>query len=148
MKTAIKLLLTLIPTLCFLMAEGDHHHGPLAGPQGGKILEFKPHHVEFLIQPDKKVSITFYDSSMKPISPQSQEIKVIAEPKSGKVILQLEKTKNGFISKSALPDGDGYRIVIQMKANTSSKPQNFRIDYQSHLCGGCKLQEYACTCDH
>ena len=43
------------------------------------MLETEPFHAEFFVQPDKKVSITFYDESMKPVAPEEQIVKVIAE---------------------------------------------------------------------
>ena len=36
------------------------------------MLETEPFHAEFFMQPDKKVSITFYDESMKPVAPEEQ----------------------------------------------------------------------------
>lgn len=123
-------------------------HKPIPGPKGGKVLETEPLHAEFFIQPDKKVNITFYDATMKPVAPAAQEVKVIAEPKSGKVTLDFEKKAEGFASKTSLPEGEGYRIVVQIKNDATAKPQNFRIDYRTNTCGECKQAEYACVCEH
>lgn len=125
-----------------------HAHKPIAGPKGGKVLETEPLHAEFFVQPDKKVSLTFYEADMKPVPPTTQEIKVIAEPKSGKATLEFNKTAEGFVSKTALPEGEGYRIVVQIKNEATAKPQNFRIDYHTEICGECKRAEYACACEH
>lgn len=129
-------------------AESGHSHQSIAGPKGGKILESVPLHAEFFVQADKKVSVTFYDAAMKPVVPSTQQIKVFAEAKAGKATLEFEKGPDAFISKTALPEGDNYRVVVQIKNEASAKPQNFRIDYISTLCTGCKQAEYACTCRH
>ncbi len=146
-------LLTLLAASVFLgtvalAAESGHSHQALAGPKGGKIVESLPLHAEFLVQADKKVSVTFYDDTMKPITPSTQQVKVIAEAKTGKTVLEFEKTGAAFLSKTTLPDGDGYRLVLQIKNDPAAKPQNFRIDYHSALCKGCQRAEYACTCEH
>jgi hypothetical protein len=125
-----------------------HEHKTLAGPKGGKVLESAPLHAEFFVQPDKKVNVTFYDAALKPVAPTGQEIKVIAEAKTGKTTLEFEKTGDGFVSKTTLPEGDGYRIVVQIKNEASAKPQNFRIDYHTETCAECKRAEYACVCEH
>jgi len=53
-----------------------------------------------------------------------------------------------LVSKTKLPDGDGYNVVVQFKQAAAAKPQNFRFKLETHTCGGCKRAEYACTCDH
>ena len=127
--------------------EHNHAHKLMPGPKGGKVLETEPLHAEFFVQPDKKVNITFYNADMKPMALAAQEVKVIAEPKSGKITLDFEKTAEGFVSKTALPEGEGYRVVIQVKNDATAKPQNFRVDYHTEICGECKRAEYACVCE-
>lgn len=124
-----------------------HGHAVIAGPQGGRVLEIEGGHAEFLVRADKKISVTLYSGAMKSLPPGDQEVRVIAEAKTGKVTLEFEKTAAGFVSKSPLPEGEGYRIVLQLLKNPEAKPQNFRIDYHTEICGGCKLAEYACTCE-
>jgi hypothetical protein len=53
-----------------------------------------------------------------------------------------------FVSKTALPAGEPYRVVVQVRATPDAKPQNFRLDLNLALCGECQRAEYACTCDH
>ena len=71
---------------------------------------------------------------------------VIADAKSGKQALKLKKKGDALLSTTKLPEGDGYNLVIQLKATPEAKPQNFCFAYESHTCGGCKRAEYACTC--
>ena len=138
-------ILVIVATAAF--SEDDHDHKPIPGPKGGKVLETEPLHAEFFVQPDKKVSITFYDESMKPVAAGEQVVKVIAEAPSGKAALDFEKTGDAFVSTIALPEGEGYRVVVQIKQTPDAKPQNFRIDYHPEICGECKHPEYACICE-
>lgn len=149
MKRILKLIFAAaLVSSAAIAADDKHAHKAIPGPKGGKVLESEPLHAEFFVQPDKKVSLTFYDAAMKPVAPTVQEVKVIAEARSGKATLEFGKSGESFVSKTALPEGDGYRIVVQIKNDAAAKPQNFRIDYHAETCGGCKLAEYACVCEH
>lgn len=148
MKTAIKLLFVALLIGSHAIAADDHNHKIIPGPQGGKLLESEPQHAEFFVLPNKKASVTFYDDAMKPVAIKSQEVKITVEAKSGKVALELEKVGDSFVSKTNLPEGDGYRIVIQIKNDAVSKPQNFRVDYHTEICKECNRAEYACSCEH
>jgi hypothetical protein len=150
MNTLLKATLTLLAITSTTFAEKGHDHDkPIPGPKGGRILEVEGGHAEFFVQPDKKVSISFYDSEMKPAAPGDQVVKVVAEGPSGKATLDFERAGDAFVSSSALPEGDGYRIVVQIKSTAEAKAQNFRVDYHTEVCGECKHPEYACTCpDH
>ena len=151
MNTLLKTALTLLAITSATFAEKgqNDHDTPIPGSKGGRILEVEGGHAEFFVQPDNKVSITFYDSEMKPAAPGEQVVKVIAEAPSGKATLDFEKTGDAFVSSGALPEGEGYRIVLQIKPTSGAKMQNFRIDYHTEICGECKRPEYACICsDH
>ncbi|MGB7840050.1 MAG: hypothetical protein WBL40_18260 [Terrimicrobiaceae bacterium] len=91
MKTLqpILTILTIAATAAF--SADEHGHKAIPGPKGGKVLETEPLHAEFFVQPDKKVSIAFYDESMEPVAPGEQVVKVIAEVPSGKATLDFEK---------------------------------------------------------
>lgn len=146
MKT-LQAILTILTIATAAFSADDHDHKAIPGPKGGKVLETEPLHAEFFVQPDNKVSITFYDESMKPVAPGEQVIKVIAEASSGKATLDFEKAGEAFVSTAALPEGEGYRIVVQIRQTADSKPQNFRIDYHTEICGECKMADYACICE-
>ncbi|MEY2879884.1 MAG: hypothetical protein RLZZ15_2264 [Verrucomicrobiota bacterium] len=120
---------------------------PLAGPKGGKILTTAAPHAEFFVEKDRKVSITFYDAKLKPLAPAGQVVSAVAEAKSGKATLAFEQTAAGFVSKTALPAGDGYTIVVQIRAAAGAKPTNYRVAYEDEICADCKRAEYACACD-
>ena len=79
----------------------------------------------------------------------AQVVAITAEPKSGRKTLELEKTANGYVSKTALPESaEPYRVVVQLREKADASPKNYRIDLNLDKCGECKRAEYACTCDH
>lgn len=120
---------------------------PIAGPKGGRIVTTEAPHVEFFVEKDRTVAVTFYDAALKPVAPGYQVISVIAEAKSGKAQLALEKTATGFSSKQALPEGDDYTVVVQVRDAAGAKPKNYRVLFHDEICKECKRAEYACICD-
>lgn len=132
-------------TLC--AAASLHAEKIVAGPKGGRLLETEPLKAEFFVTPERKVEITFYDAALKPVDPGAQAVTVTAEPSSGKAKIDLEKTATGFVSKTALPAGEPYRVVVQARASADAKPKNFRVDLNLATCGECQKAEYACVCD-
>lgn len=123
-----------------------HAAQPAAGPNGGRVLNSTPLKAEFLVKAGRHVEITFYDDHANPILPGEQVVAVIAEPAAGRVTLNLEKTATGFVSQTALPPGEPYRVVVQIRSSPDARPQNFRLDLNLALCGECQHAEYACTC--
>ena len=147
MKTSIKLL-TLAGVLCaglLTLHAADKKH--LAGPKGGRLLENTEPKAEFFLEKDHTVTIVFYDAALKPVPATTQAVTVIADGKDGKKTLEFEKKGDVLVSKTKLPDGDGYNLVVQFKPTADAKPQNFRFKLDTHDCGGCKRAEYSCTCD-
>jgi hypothetical protein len=142
MKTIQKILL-----LGFACAAGLDAAPVAAGPKGGRLLETAPLKAEFLVTADRRVEITFYDDHNKPVLPGAQVVAVTAEPAGGRVALEMDKAAAAFVSKAALPAGEPYRVVVQIRATPEAKPKNFRIDLNLSTCGGCKRAEYACTCE-
>lgn len=119
----------------------------VAGPKGGRLLESEPVRAEFFVRADRHVEVAFYDAALKPVAPAAQVVAVTAEPKEGRVKLELTKGETGFVSAAPLPAGEPYRVVVQLRATPEAKPQNFRIDVNLGHCGGCSRAEYACTCE-
>ena len=120
----------------------------IGGPKGGRLLENEAPRAEFFVQKDRTVIITFYDATLKALPPGVQVVTAVAEPKSGKVKIEFERRGDTLVSKKPLPEGDGYNVVVQIKAKPDAKPKNFRIKYDTGTCGECKRPEYACTCGH
>lgn len=148
MKTSLKLL-TLAGVLCAgLLTLHAADKKDLAGPKGGRLLEKTEPKAEFFLEKDHNVTITFYDAALKPVPAVAQTVTVIADLKSGKATLEFEKQGDVLVSKTKLPEGDGYNLVVQLKQTTDAKPQNFRFKLDMNNCGGCKRAEYACNCGH
>ncbi len=125
-----------------------HAHKITGGPKGGRLLEKTSPQAEFFVEKDRTVTLTFYDAALKPVAVVAQTVTVIAETKGGKVTMEFEKKGDALVSKTKLPEGDGYNLIVQVKSAPDARPQNFRFRYDAHTCGGCQRAEYACTCGH
>lgn len=143
MKT--KTLLSLAAALCAVALV--HAEKIVGGPSGGRLLETEPARAEFVVGTERKAEIRFYDAALKPTAPTTQAVTITAEPTSGRVKLEVVKTEFGFATKDALPAGEPYRVVVQVRATPEAKPQNFRLDLNLGHCAGCDRAEYACTCE-
>lgn len=117
------------------------------GPKGGRWLEKTEPRAEFLLEPDHSVTITFYDAALKPVAASTQSVTIIAAAERGKATVEFEKKGDVLASKTKLPAGDGYTVVVQFKLSADAKPQNFRFKLDTHPCRGCQRPEYACTCE-
>ncbi|MST94526.1 MAG: hypothetical protein EXS33_04545 [Pedosphaera sp.] len=128
MKTSLKLI-TLAGVLCaglLTLNAADKKH--LGGPKGGRLLEKTEPKAEFFLAKDRTVTITFYDAALKPVAATAQTVTVIADAKDGKATLEFEKKGDVLVSKTKLPEGDGYNVVVQFKQTDDAKPQNFRCN--------------------
>jgi len=119
----------------------------VGGPKGGRLLEGTEPKAEFFVEKDHRITITFYDATLKPVSAAGQTVTIIADAKNGKTNVAFEKKGDVLVSKTRIPEGDGYNLVLQFKQTAEAKPQNFRFKLETHTCSGCKRAEYACTCD-
>lgn len=118
-----------------------------AGPRKGRVLEMEGQNAEFVVEKDRTVSIAFYDAAMKAQPASSQVVTATAEAPTGKTKLEFEKKGAFFVSKSPLPEGEGYTVVVQVKPTADAKSKNFRIPLVLHTCKKCSNPEYACICD-
>ncbi len=119
-----------------------------ARPKGGRLLDRTEPHAEFVIEKDRNVTINFYADHMKPAAVTTQSATVIATPASGKTTIEFERKGGSLVSKTKLPEGEGYNLAVQFKQTTDSKPQNFRFELDLTACAECKRAEYACICEH
>lgn len=152
MKANLRLL-TLAVALCAglavtAFAADKHDHKHKATPKGGRLLDKTEPHAEFVVEKDRTATINFYNDDLKPVAATTQAVTVIADAKSGKTTLQFEKKGDSLVSKSKLPDGEGYNVVVQFKQSADAKPVNLRFKLDINTCGECKRAEYACVCDH
>src|ERR1051325_7814827 len=117
------------------------------GPKGGRLLEGAQLKAEFFVEKDHTVTIAFCDSALRPVPATQQSVTVIAHASGSKTKLEFEKKGDVFASKTKLPTGGDYNVVVQLKQTADAKPQNFRFKLDLATCGGCKRAEYACICD-
>jgi uncharacterized membrane protein len=118
-----------------------------AGPRKGRLLEVEGQNAEFFVEKDRTISIAFYDASMKAQPAAAQVVSATAEAPTGKVKVEFEKKGDLLVSKTPLPAGEHYTVVVQVKPTAEAKPKNFRIKLDLSTCAGCSNPEYACTCD-
>jgi hypothetical protein len=130
-----------------LFAAGLNAEENKAGPKGGRLLASEPNRTEFLVVADGKLELNFYDASLSPTAAGPQQVTVIAEPSSGRRIIEMMRTENGLVSKEPLPEGAPYRVVVQTRSAQGEKPKNFRVDLNLATCAECQHAEYACTCE-
>jgi hypothetical protein len=152
MKTSLRIL-TLAVALCAALAfpaiaQEKHDHKHKATPKGGRLLDKTEPHAEFVVEKDRTVTINFYNEEMKPVAASTQKVTVIADAQSGKVTIEFDKKGDSLVSKTKLPEGEGYNVVVQFRQTTEAKPLNLRFKLDLHICAECKRAEYACTCEH
>ena len=129
------------------LAQQSHGHSHVATPKGGLALEKTSPLAELVIEKDRTITISFYNAEIKPVAVTTQSATVIADAKD-KTTIEFEKKGDVLVSKTRLPDGDGYNLVVQFKQTAEAKPQNFRFKLNLATCGECKRAEYACVCGH
>src|SRR6186997_1968197 len=115
MKTNLRILtlaLALGACLALSASAADKHKAP---PKGGRLLDKTEPHAEFVVEKDRTVTINFYNEDMKPVAATTQNVTVIADAKDGKVTLEFEKKGDSLVSKTKLPEGHGYNVVVQFK---------------------------------
>ena len=136
-------LLTRLAALLLLTGSVLAAEKPVAGPKGGKMVD---PHTEFFVDQDRKVVITYYGDDMKPVAVADQTGVVWADAKTGRVKLSLEKKGDALVSTQSLPAGDGYNVMVQLKAGPDAKAKNHKIKFHEETCPECKRAEYACIC--
>ena len=116
----------------------------VADVQPGRRLEAPGLSAQFVIQSDRKASVSFVDEAGKPVARGERTVIVKVDGKD----VVLEPQPNGFITKEPLQAKEPAAIVVQVRAAADAKPTNFRLTLNTALCGECKRQEYGCTCAH
>ncbi len=129
--------------------DDDHEHGTkLAGPNGGRVItNFEPHY-EYFVSDDRKVQITFLTDDLKPTDVADQEVRVIAGDRSNPTQLAFAKSGQSLVSDKALPEGDDFPVVIEVKTASDADAVRAKFTMDFSDCPTCDYLEYACTCDH
>lgn len=130
-------------------ADHDHEHEKkMATPNGGRLLtEIEPH-AEFFVMADRKVQITFLGKDGKPVAPAAQVVTVTAGERSAPTKLTFAKSGNALVSNAALPAGNDFPAVVQIKVSPDAKTVTEKFNVNLSKCPECKKAEYACTCAH
>lgn len=115
-----------------------------AEPRPGRALEAGDVRADFLIQPDRRATVTFVDEAGKPVARGDRAVTVKVDGKD----IAMEPQPNGFITKEPLQAKEPAQIVVRVRAKADAKPTNFRITLNTSPCGECKRPEYGCTCGH
>jgi hypothetical protein len=130
------------------LAADNHDHAHQTAPQGGRLLDKTEPHAEFVVEKDRSVTINFYNHDLKPVAATTQVVTVVATVKDARTTIEFEKKGESLVSRTKLPEGEGYNVVVQFWQTAEAKPQNFRFKLDLAMCGGCKRAEYACSCGH
>lgn len=140
----------LLTTLAAVLATAFTLHAAdrKAGPNGGRLLTGPQPNAEFLVTADRKVKITFVGADGKTVAPADQVVTVTTGERSAPVKLTFVKIGDALISEQTLPDGDDLPAVVQIKTPPGPKTTVEKFHINLAVCPGCKLAEYACTCDH
>lgn len=144
MKNIRNLLLTsfaLLASAVALLAK------PIPGPKGGRIVTTDAPHVEFFVEKDRTVVVSFYDKDLKLVAAGAQVVNAVAEAKTGKVKIAFAAKDGALVSTAPLPEGDDYTVVLQVRDSAEAKPKNYRVQFHDEICGECKRAEYACVCE-
>lgn len=150
----IKSIVSLLSVLALAVstfAHGSHSHEKekrIETPNRGRLIAAVEPHLEFLVLPDRKVQITFIDDDGKAVAPAAQVVTVTAGSRLSPTRLTFAKSGNVLLSNAALPSGNGFPTVVQIKESPSSKTVVERFNLDLTKCAECERGEYACICDH
>ena len=143
----MKTLLNLLIIAALATTSGFADTKVKAGPRKGLLLDLGGKQAEFFVEKDRTISIAVYDAALKAQPASTEVITATAEAPTGKTKIEFEKKGDLLVSKTKLPEGEGYQVVLQAKSTPEAKTKNFRIKLQLYICKGCGNAEYACTCD-
>jgi hypothetical protein len=147
MKTILTSLLIITLGLCHMTAVSNAAEATKQkAPHQGRLMEAEKLHVEFLVDADKKAKVYLYDEKLQPVAPSNETVTLIVQGKAEKSKIELTKSADSFVSEKPIPLSEGAKAILSVKKG--EKTQNLRFDLDLGNCEGCKLPEYACTCEH
>lgn len=117
-------------------------------PKEGRVITTVTPRVEFYVTPERRVRLTFLDAAGMPMTPGAQVVTLTAGERSAPTKLAFDREGDALISRSALPEGSGYPLVLQIKSTPEAKTDYVRFNLNLSSCPGCNRMEYACTCEH
>lgn len=130
-----------------IAADGHDHAKKSAGPNGGLVITAVEPHCEMVVTPDRKIKITVLDEAGKPAALKEQAATASGGDRAKPTKFTFTKAGESLVSDQPLPPGDSIPLVLQIKSTPNAKPVTKRITVNLANCPGCKLAEYACTCE-
>jgi hypothetical protein len=137
--------LALLPTA--FAADGHDHAKKVAGPNGGLVITAVEPHCELLVTPDRKLKITFLGDDNKPVALKEQSVTATGGDRAKPTKFTFVKADGALVSEQPLPAGDAIPLILQIKTAPEAKAVTKRVALNLAHCPGCKLAEYACTCE-
>jgi hypothetical protein len=137
--------LALIPTA--FAADGHDHAKKVAGPNGGLVITVVEPHCELLVTPERKLRITFLGDDNKPAALKDQSVTATGGDRAKPTRFTFVKVDGSLVSEQVLPAGEAIPLILQIKTAPDAKPVTKRVALNLANCPGCKLAEYACTCE-
>ena len=123
------------------------HEKKTPGPNGGRILTSVTPHLEFLVREDRKVQIAaLQDAKAIPVTTQS--LTLTGGDRTSPSTLNFIKEGNVLVSDKALPAGENFPVILQIKTNYETAAVTDRFQLNLADCSECAYKEYACICPH
>lgn len=129
-------------------AHHDDHEKKEGGPNGGRIITSVDPRVEFLINDDRSIQLTFLDAESHAIAPSGQVISLISGDRSNPTMIAFMPKANALVSTQSLPEGNAVPVVLQIKSSPSAETIREKFNANLSECPTCDYQEYACVCGH
>lgn len=124
------------------------HEEKKAGPNGGRLITSVDPHAEFFVTSDRFAQITFVDSEGVAIAPDGQAVSLIGGDRSNPTKLSFVPVGGVLRSAEPLPDVPNLPIILSIKPASDAQTTRDKFYLNQSVCGGCSLEEYACTCGH
>ena len=151
MKTLIQRFTSLVVVSLSLAAGAtslNAHETIATGPNKGRLLKGVTPAAEFLVTSERKVQITFVGADGKAVAPADQVVTVTTGDRAAPTTLGFTKQGNVLVSDAALPAGNDFPTVVQIKPTADAKATVARFNLNLSICGECERPEYACICGH
>lgn len=140
--------LTLAVGLSVSVSSAVAHESIDTGPNGGRILAGVKPSTELFVTKDRKVQITFLGEDNKAVAPTTQVVTVTAGDRAAPTRLTFVKQGDVLISETALPAGNEFPTVVQVKQTPEAKAAVAKFNLNLEICEECSKPEYACICKH
>ena len=119
-----------------------------AGPNGGRVIEKVTPNVEFLVQSDRRVKLTFLDAEGKPVAAGQATAALTGGDRLNPSKLTFAKEGDALVSLQPLPSGEIVPVVLQLRMTPEGEAVMQKFNVNLAICPECKHAEYACTCGH